>query len=70
MSLISYLSAGKYDNSAWLRDLLKQDALRAQMAPLDLGIKTEYTGQRGKFAGADEMDLVLRFHCRLGDLEE
>ena len=70
MSLISYLSAGKHERSAWLRDLLKQDALRAQMAPLDLGIKTEYTGQGGKFVAEDRMDPVLRFHCRVADRED
>ena len=55
MSLIAYLTAGKYHGSAWLRDRLKVDALRAQMAPLELGIKTEYTGQGGKFVAEDQM---------------
>ena len=70
MSLIAYLTAGEYDGSAWLRDRLKMDGLRAQMEPLDLGIKTEHTGQGGKFVAEDQMDPVLRFHCRVVDRED
>ena len=61
MSLIAYLTAGKYDGSAWLRDRLKQDGLRAQM---------EYTGQGGSLLAEDQMDPVLRFHCRVVDRED
>jgi hypothetical protein len=70
MSVFAYLTHEKFNGSAWLRDALKWDALRARTEPADLGIKTERLPQGGQFVGSDQYDPVLRFHCRVPEREQ
>ena len=70
MSIFAYLTTEKFDQSAWLRERLKWDALRARTEPADLGIKTVRLPQGGQLVGSDQYDPVLRFHCRVGEREK
>jgi len=67
MSLISYLAGGKFNSSAWLRDALKWDSLRARDVTVDFGVKTSKTGNGEQVVGPAEYDAVLRAHCRLDE---
>jgi hypothetical protein len=59
------LTAGKFNSSAWLRDQLLRDGLRARQEKVDLGIETSRPADGGKFVAPAEYDAVLRAHCRI-----
>ena len=64
MSLIAYLTAGKHNSSAWLRDRLITESWRAHARPSDIGVPVEYHPHGERFEHP-ALDPVLRFHCRV-----
>jgi hypothetical protein len=74
MSIFAYVSNGKFNSSAWLREQLRNGAARAQSESnqtqhSNLGIKTSGPFAPRNSAVPEEYDPILRHHRRISAAE-